>query len=350
MIKIFLLIFLFITSSFSQNFIDLSYNQKQETHNSFIFNEIVNDLNSTKDNYSKLTKTINTGYLNIDSNFNDMVGFNYTKSVLGTSYNYDSQELYFGTKTLKYIGIKNIDQDISYDSNKLYTNSKELTILNIITYKKDTTTSNKEELLSDTKVDAFDNDAKLLIPSNHIVNVHKDFELEKFTVSSENLYDIVKDDANNNQSYIKPGIFTKTINDNLSFYGVLIIGYTQENYKTINNYFVDSNGTKHNIMYNTKVTQENGNELVTDAGAIKDEQSFTGRYAGFEYGYKLTAQYKLKDISFYATAYQKTTKLKNKYKKDLALVNISSSVGNTLIYDKLTYTQKYINFGLKYRF
>jgi len=350
MIKIFILIFLFISSSFSQNFIDLSYNQKQETHTNFIFSEIANDLNSTTNNYSKLKKSINTGYLNIDSNFNDMIGFNYSKSVLGRSYNYDSKELYLGTKALKYIGIKNIDQDIFYDSNKLYTNSKELTILNVITYKKDSTSSSKEEHLSDTKVDAFSNDTKLLVPADHNVIIHKDFELEKFTFSSENLYDIVKDDASKNQSYIKPGIFTKTINDNLSFYGVLILGYTQENYKSINNYFVDSNGTKHNIMYNTKVTQENGNELVTEAGAIKDKQTFSGKYAGFEYGYKLTAQYKIKNISFYATAYQKTTKLKNKYKKDSSQTNVSSSLGNVVIYDKLTYTKKYINFGLKYKF
>jgi len=348
MIKIFILIFLFISSSFSQNFIDLSYNQKQETHTDFIFQELMDS--NTTNNYSKLNKSINTGYLNINTNFNDMVGFNYTKSVLGRSYNYDSKELYLGTKVLKYIGIKNIDQDISYNSNKLYTNSKELTIFNVISYKKDSTKSSKEEHLSDTKVDAFGNDVKLLIPNNHKIIVHKDFELEKFTFSSENLYDIVKDDASNNQSYIKPGIFVKSINNNLSFYGVLILGYTQENYKSINNYFVDSNGTKHNIMYNTKITQENGNELVTDAGAIKDEQTFSGKYAGFEYGYKLTAQYKINNISFFATAYQKTTKLKNKYKKDLSQTNISSSLGNTTIYDKLTYTQKYINFGLKYRF
>ena len=347
MLKIFSLIFLFITSSFSQNFIDLSYNQKKETHTDFIFNELMDS--NTTNNYSTLNKSINTGYLNINSNFNDMIGLNYTKSVLGTSFNYDSKELYLGTKTQKYISIKNIDQDIAYDSNTLYTNSKELTILSILTYKKDSTTSNKKEHLSNTKVDAFSNDVIILVPADHNVIVHKDFELEKFTASTENLYNIAKDDASNNQSYIKPGIFTKSINNNLSFYGVLILGYTQENYKSVNNYFVDANGTKHNIMYNTKVTN-NIIDLDKDPGVIKDDQTFVAKYAGFEYGYKLTAQYKIKNISLYLTAYQKTTKLKNKYKKSIDQVNISSTLNNVVIYDKLTYTKKYINFGLKYKF
>ena len=347
MIKFSLLLFLFITSSFSQNFIDLSFNQKQETHTDYIFNEVM-DSNTTK-NYSALSKSISTGYLNINSNFNDMIGFNYNKSVLGSSYNYDSKELYLGTNKIKYISVKNIDKDIAYDSNTLHKSSNELTILGVITYEKESFKSSKKEKITPSKYNALTSDAQNGLPADYTPLVHRNFNLEKFTFSTENLYDITKEDANNNKSYLLPMIFSKKYNDYISFYGVAILGYTQENYQDIENYFVDSNGTKQNLTYSTKI--EDGMLLLNkEAASISQNKTFDAKYAGFEYGYKLTAQYKLKDINFYITAYRKTTKLKNKYKKDLSQTYVNSALDNTVTYERLTYTQKYINFGLKYRF
>jgi hypothetical protein len=342
-----LLLLLINSSLFCENIIDVSLDTTKQTHQSFLFNELMNDNNSTTNNYDNLEEDTTTSYINLNSNFNDIVGINLNKSLNGIDYS--SYELYLGTNKIKYLSAKKISQDIEFDSNTLSTTSTDLTILGVINYTKYTTTSSKVEYINDEKYNALTTDVRALLP-NRTPIIHRDFELEKFTISTENLYDITKEDTNDQKSYIKPAMFTKTFSNNISLYGVVILGYTQENYQTINNYFIDANGKKHNVTYNTKVN--NGViELNKDPNAIKDNMTFSGKYEGFEYGYKLTAQYKLKNkISFYLTAYQKRTKLKNKYKKDLSQTVISSSLNNTLIYDKLDYTKKYINLGVKYRF
>ncbi len=360
--KISLLLLISISTLFSQNIIDISFDHKKESHHAFLFNELMNDTNSTTNNYSNLYKTIDTGYINIHSNFNDIIGFNFSNSIKSYSYtrsfdfdiptsgiDYKSYELYLGTNDIKYISAKKISQDINFDSNSLSTTSTDLTILGIINYKKDSTTSSKIEYIDTDKFNALTDDVRALLPSRTPI-IHRDFELEKFTVSSENLYDVVQNDLNNNKTYIKPGMFSKTFSNNISVFGVVIVGYTQENYKTIDNYFVDVNGTKHNITYNTKITNE-VMELNKDAAVIKDNLTSSAKYRGFEYGYKVTAQYKMMNkVLLYVTAYQKTTKLKNKYKKDLAQNNISSTLENVVTYDELSYKIRYLNFGIKYRF
>ena len=349
MIRRIIPILLFISLSlFSKNLIDVSFDNTNQTHQSFLFNELMNDINSTTNNYDNLKETVNSSYINIHSNFNDIIGINLNTAINGIYYK--SYELYLGTNDIKYLAINNISEDITFDSNTLYTTSTDITFLGVINYKKDSTKSSKIEYIDNDKFTALTDEVAALLPANRNVLVHRDFELEKFTISSENLYDIVKNKETSNNTYLKPGMFNKTFSNNISVFGVVILGYTQENYTTIDNYFVDSNGTKHNITYNTKITNELM-ELNKDPAVIKDKITYTAKYEGFEYGYKITAQYKMKHkVSFYITAYQKTTKLKNKYKKDLAQVNISSTLENVVIYDKLDYTQRYINLGVKYRF
>jgi len=348
MIKVFFLLFLFISSLFSKNLIDLSFDTREQTHTDYLFNELMKDYN-TSDSYSQLTKTTGTSYISINTNFNDMIGLNYSISMASSNYDYESKEIYLGTSKIKYIAINDNEEDISYSSNTLHKSSNDLTILGVITYKKESSKSSKKEKITPSKYNALTSDAQNGLPADYTPLVHRNFNLEKFTFSTENLYDVTKEDANNNKSYLLPIMFSKKYNDNISFYGVAILGYTQENYQDIENYFVDSNGTKQNLTYSTKL--EDGVLLLNkEAASISQNKTFDAKYDGFEYGYKLTAQYKLKDINFYITAYRKTTKLKNKYKKDLSQTYVNSALDNTVTYEKLTYTQKYINFGVRYRF
>ena len=362
MLKFLTLTLLFVSSLLSQNIVDVSLDHTKQTHRDYLFDELMNDANSSINNYKNISNTIDTGYINVHTNYDDIVGFNYSKSVKSFSYttkakvtipdsgiDYGSYEFYIGTNTIKYVSIRNSTENINYANNTLNRQIKDLTFLGIFNYAKISMNSNKLETISVKKKTSLSDDPRNLLPVNLKTRVYRDYDLEKFAISTENLYDITKEDASNNQTYLLPAMFTKSFNDNLSIFGVLILGYTQENYTSIQNYFKDANGTKHNMIYSTKVT-DNVINLNKEDASIKDVQNFVARYHGYEYGFKITLQYQIKNISLYSTAYQKTTVLSNKYKKATDQVNIVSSSDNVVIYDKLEYKERYLNFGIKYRF
>jgi len=358
MLKIFLPLVLVISSLFSQNIVDLSLDHTKQTHRDLIFNELINQYND-KNNYDNLSKTIDTGYINFNSNFSNIGGFNYSQSIKSFSYStkgdikiptsgidYRAYELYFGTKDNKYIAIKNSSKTVSFLSNTLKHSNSELIFFSVFNYEKISMSSSKVETLSSQKMDALPSNSK---PSVARQVVHRDYDLEKFTVSTENLYDITKEDSYNHESYLYPTMFLKTFNNNISIYGVLILGYTQENYTSVSNYFVDANATKHNITYSTKI-KDKIMYVDNDSESVKDVQNFVARYHGYIYGAKATIQYKINNISIFATGYQKMTVLKNKYKKSTPQINIESEKNNVVTYEKLSYKQRYLKIGINYRF
>jgi hypothetical protein len=331
----------------SKNIIDISLDHTNQTHRDFLFYELMNDNNSTENNYENLSKSINSDYINIQTNFDDLFGFNYSSAFNGIDYN--SYEFYFGTSTIKYISILNSNKEIEYSNNTLKTETKDIIFLGIINYAKTSMKSSKIETIDPEKKAALSDDVRPLVPANSTTRIYRNYDLEKFTISTENLYDTAKEDAEKKETYLLPVMFNKSFKNNISLYGVLILGYTQENYTNIQNYFKDANGTKHNIIYSTKVT-DNKMNLNKDAATIQDKQNYVARYRGYHYGYKITLQYKINNISLYTTAYQKTTILRNKYKTTPDQLNIASDSNNVVIYDTLKYKERYLNFGIKYRF
>ena len=146
-------------------------------------------------------------------------------------------------------------------------------------------------------------------------------------------------------------MISKKITNNFGIYGTIIIGYVQENYTAIDSYFIDNNNTKHNITYSTENNTDSNTVVVSKS--IKDpidDPHFVAQYRGYEYGFKITAEYKLKYISIFTTAYQKYTVLKNKHKLTDKQEYIASDANNVVIYDKIRYEEKYLSFGLSYRF
>ena len=357
--KRFFLLFILFYASYSNanNNIELTLEQTVQTHHDILFKELMKDVNATDlDTYDNLSRTMDTGYINIKSNFNEILGFNYTRSVRSISIIegnnfYDSKELYIGTPYLKYLSIKNISSDVDFSSNTLNKDIKEYTFFGFITYSTQSMNSTKLESIVN-KIQKFSTETQAVVPSGSKINIHRDYELEEFTVSTEFLYDIAKYDNLNNEQYILPGMVSKKLTSNISIYGTVILGYVQKNYTAIDNYFVDTNGTKQNITYSTKLEKEKLKLNTEDNGIIPtvDKPHFIAQYRGFEYGFKASIQYQIKNITVFATGYQKITKLSNKHKLDEAQENISTDKNNVVTYDKISYKERYLSVGMTYKF
>ena len=330
-------LFFFLISFLNASNIQISLEDQNEDFNEYIFLESMND--SSSNNYKHLKKSKNNILINLNANFNNYLGLNYKKVLTGITY--DLKEIYVGTPSMKYFSYSKENKDIKYNNLKTKKDITNYTLFNIIDISKEKFSSSSKELVPDEKEDLFQ------INSLN-KTVYRNFTLEKFALTSEHLYDMAKEDANNNNTYLYPGVFSKKINSNLKIYGVGILAYVQKNYTNISNYIVDSNGTKQNISYkNNENSTTNNLELTSD---IDSDFYLIGRYRGFEYGYKITLQYDIKKYySMFLTSYYKATNLKNKYTKNNN-GNYKTTKGNALAYDSIKYTKKYINFGFRYKF
>lgn len=335
-----LIIYILTISYLTASNIEVNINYKKEKFQDFLFKEVMNDLNSTNNNYENLHTTQNSVLLNFNGNFDDIIGFSYDRSINGISY--DSKEIYFGNDDMRYLSYKKTSNKINYNGLKTKKKVDTLTLFNIIDISKEDFTSANIEHLSDEK--------NTLFSINQDKVIHRDYTLEKFRLTSEHFYEIAKNDSYKNNTYLLPGIFSKNINSNIKIYGVAILSMVQYNYTNIENYYLDSNGSKTNISYQSNIeNQIISLNKVTSSDELAKVFNIVGKYRGFEYGYKATVEYMLNRYSLYLTSYYKITNLKNKHSTD-EVGNVSSDLNNVLNYKSLKFTQYYLNFGFKYRF
>jgi len=329
----------------SANILEITLENKTENENSFLFTEVLSDSNTS--GKEEFYKNINNTNLNIQGNFKDFIGLNYNKSLAGNKQ--DSIELYAGTPSMKYFGYEKISKENNYDLQNINEDNEKFTIFNIITISKEKGTSSKLENLSTLKIDTLikSNDVDISDVNSSLL-IYKDYTLEKFAISTENLYDIAKHDLSRGDEYLNPILYSKKINSNISLYGVSIISLVQHNYTQINNYFKtnDANSTNINISY--KVDKQETSR-IDYTGAAANEYFLTGKYQGYEYGFKWTAEYKIKNYSAFITAYYKKTKLYNVFNKKDATSN-ANDIRATLFYSNIDYVKKYLAIGLRYTF
>jgi hypothetical protein len=335
--KIIFLVLLSIQFLYPNN-LQISLDSKTQTINDIVFFEAM-DSNTTT-GYNHLSQTFKTSNINIKSNFNDMIGFNYTKTLNGITY--DSKELYIGTSKMKYFAYNKIKRDIIYKNRDVEKDIDKFTLLNIFTITKEKMVSIKNETLDPLKVDLYPE-------TNSSIKINREYNLETFTLSSENLYDIVEYDLNHGKEYLNPLMFSKKINPNFSIYGVTILSMVQHNYTTIYNYYTKQLGIlpKQNISYLIK-TKDDISILDTTKETVST--FFTsGKYYGYEYGYKVSAKYKIKNFSVVLTILSKSIDMKNKYNTEESAKNSTES-HNILFYKNFNSVEKYIRLGLVYSF
>jgi len=353
---------LLILSITNANNLELTLENKNQTHNEFMFFEpldggyIDGNTGYKISGYDTLTKQSNDVSLKLKSNFNDMIGFNYTNTLSGITY--DSKELYIGTSAMKYFGYNKITKDVDYTSRDTKEEIDEFTFLNIMTITKEKLKSNKVETILALKALLHEElkDQVTVIPdtgngetlqSNAIVTAHRNHELETFRISSENLYNVLENDLQNGEEYLNPIMFSKKINSNFEVYGLAILSLAQYNYTYIENYYnSDSNATKTNLSFSVNTQSD---AILDMAQPTISSYFMSGKYEGYEYGFKTTAKYRLKNFSAFVTAYYKKLILSNKFDKE-TVRNGAIDTHSKIFYRKLEYVDKYINFGVSYNF
>jgi hypothetical protein len=336
--KIIFLAFLFFAQTLSANFLEISLNTKKETTNDFLFLEPL-DSNTSK-GYEKLSNNSQNSNINLYSNFNDMIGINYTKSLSGIEY--DAKEIYLGSKTMKYLSFKTIQKDIDYGLRDTKKTIDEYTVFNIFKISK--------EKLSSSKVETLDVTLAALHPLvTAPININRNYSLETFSLSSENLYQMVEEDLLKGEEYLNPIMFSKQINSNFSIYGVAILSFVQYNYTSIDNYYntTDANATRTSVSYGAKTTD--GVSILDQSKATTSSFFLSGKYRGYEYGYKISAQYKVKQYALLLTAYNKQIAIKNKF-TTVDAGKTSTDTYNVLFHQDLSLSQEYINLEFKYNF
>ena len=322
--KIVPLLIFFHLSLFGDHF-DLTI----QTHSDRSFEEyLFVDTNTTQ----KLSKDIGYSELELSGNFNNIVGFHYTKNSIPSPDSIESKEIYIGTAKTKFLGYQLNDSDITYGARKYTQDSVKYTFYDLLTYEKtDIKTSGVESFIRQKDGNASEDMA------------YRALRVEKVILSSENLYHHVKENALEKDDYFYGVAISQNFTPWLRVYGIAIASYEQHDYsKGEANYYADVNGSQalvgvYDFDANTK------NTLPTD-----------GRFKGFGYGYKLTAEAYWKNLSLFVTSYYKKTSLKNYHTRirdpETDVKGVLQYEPNITQKDTLDYLQKFTSFGLRYRF
>jgi len=326
----------------SANFLEVSLENK----NNYQFEDHIFYDTSTLGN-EHLSKRKSFNNININGNFNEMIGFEIDHSDLSNNMKYNEYEIYFGTPKLKFFAYSRSDENMKYDviprdlsyniSNNTSINTKKdsykYTFLSFITVKNsDFTTTNKEIIKTGGE-------------EAHSEDVTRSYNLEIKSISTENLYETTKDNVLNNIEYIYPVAISKNATSWLRFYGVLIASFENYDYSEGEAYYFKTTPGTNTISKADlfKADEDTGDLTSANFLAIAPRD---GRFKGFGYGYKLTAEAHIKNFSFFITSFYKKVSLKN-YSTPNGPNTYSDGITNL---QKLNVKEKYTSFGIKYRF
>ncbi len=333
-------ILLFVTILFysflNADYLDITLENKSNYHfEDYLFNDInvTRDINTTKT--GKLEKILSYNELHIGGNFNNIVGFNYYKNNLSSPDSFDSKEVYFGSSKTKFLSFQQDKTTIHYNTRVHNRETSKYTIYDILTIEKNKITSTDQENFYQN----YTAQTGLFGP----VTVYRSMDYEKITLTSENLYNHVKENALDGENYFYWVSVSQNFNSMFRLYGVAIASYEQHDYSDgeANYNTTDGNGTIVSInVFNTS----RGDAKIADYLATD------GKFKGFGYGYKLTAEAYWKDFSFFVTSYYKKTNLKNYHTAVRDALPDTDPVANIISNDKLLFLQKYTSFGFRYRF
>ena len=318
--RIIVLVFISCYSLFANTLnisLDYNYNYKFEDF-LFVDTNITEHL-STQENYLNL---------HLDGNYNNILGFEYDKSNLSSSDKFDTLELYIGNDISKYFSYKKTTQDIEYGSRNTSKNTQEFIFFNFYSL-----------LKSDFSVSSTESFGKKIsgVDTNLTVQVNRIYDLEINSFSSENFYDMVKNDAIKGKDYFYGLSISKNYNSKYRLYGIAILSYEKWDLSNGEAYYYDINGTKNEVK---DVSDDDENKLI----------AVNGKFEGFSYGYKLTAEAYWEDVSIYLTAYTKKTILKNYHKGVKYKEPASDAPKQVIAKEKLTSSNNYLTLGIKYKF
>jgi hypothetical protein len=326
--KNFVAIVVFLGTFLNADYLDVSIGTKPN----YNFEEyLFKDINST--NTKKLEKKISYNELHVSGNFNNIIGFNYYKTDIPSPDNFDSKEIYIGSDKTKFFGYQKDETTIHYGTRISTTQTTKYTIYDILTIEQnklgstDTETFLKPDSTENTLTDT----------------VFRKFNYDKITLSSENLYNFVKENAIDGENYFYGVAGALNAYSMFRIYGIIIASYEQHDYSNgSTTYLSDVNGTQKLV---------NIFESSADVERYKTAPK-NGRFKGYGYGYKITAEAYWKDLSIFMTSYYKKTSLKN-YHTDIRDAEITSEwkpPENIISDQKINFLQQYTSFGLRYRF
>jgi hypothetical protein len=353
--KIFILLIILLSNIFANSFsIDIQKPFNQEFANNIIrshsFKES-SDANATNIvgiEAINIKQKVNPTSINLNGNFNDMIGFSYSKCNI-----HHNSSIYVGTNSIQYLRYRRAKSSIDFTPNYNYnyqvkkddpvldytiqsTNIKndttEYTFLNILTY-------SKSDIKETSKEDH----------NGTASTVHSSYTLEKTILSTENLYDMVKEDTINNKDYFYPIAISKNINSYFRIYGVAIFSYEHYDYSNIQGYN-DSNNTESIYVKGDAEQLADGLLLKGTGEGDAYESSIPGKFKGFGLGYKLTAEAYVNNFSFFLTAYYKRLNLKNYHVGISKKLSTANSPSHLVANEKLVFVDKYAIFGLRYTF
>jgi hypothetical protein len=282
-----------------------------------------------------------------------MAGFSYTKNDYQSSDKYTDKEVYLGTNVMKYIGYREISQDITYTLNHEYKyttlntdpildykiissqvkkDTKEYTFFNILTYSKSKLTETSTEEHNSTTVKVFSK-----------------YTLEKTSLSTENLYDMIKQDALNGKDYIYPVVISKNFNSRFRIYGLVILSYEHYDYSEISGYNENNNTQSIYVKGSSDMLADNLMSNGEGKGP-EYESAISGKFKGYGYGYNITAEAYWDNLSIFATSYFKKLTLKNYHSEISKREEDTHKPYNIVGNDEITISNNYLIFGLKYRF
>lgn len=324
--KIFVTIVVFLGTFLSGDYLDISIESKPN----YKFEEyLFKDINKT--NTEKLEKKISYNELHLSGNFNNIIGFNYSKNDITSPDSFDSKEIYIGSDKTKFLGYQKDETTIHYGSRISKAKTTKYTIYDILTIEQNRLSSNDvETFYPGTATDNGDTNTSVTS------NVNRTMDYQKVIISSENLYNHVKENAIDGENYFNGAAISQTFSSMFRVYGVVIASYEQHDYSKGKSTF-DNNGTMQSIY----------NPAVADRDKLVVRE---GRFKGFGYGYKITAEAYWKDISLFVTGYYKKTSLKNYYSSVKYAAADADPVSNVIAVDKINFLQQYTSFGLRYRF
>ena len=324
--NIFVAMVVFVGTFLSGDYLDISIASKP----SYKFEEyLFKDINTTS--AEKLEKKISYNELHLSGNFNNIIGFNYYKNNITSPDSFDSKEIYIGSDKTKFLGYQKDETTIQYGTRVNKAKTTKYTVYDILTI--------EQNKLSSSDVETFypgttsnTSDTNTSVTSN----VDRNADYQKIILSSENLYNHVKENAIDGENYFNGVAISQNFSSLFRVYGVVIASYEQHDY-TKGTATFDNNGTTQSIF----------NAAVADRDKLVARE---GRFKGFGYGYKITAEAYWKDFSLFVTGYYKKTSLKNYYSSVKYAADDADQVANVIALDKINFLQQYTSFGLRYRF